>query len=137
MGTPTFGTPLNIVAGNKRITITKVTGSSSYATGGDTITALNLGLTTLDIALVIPVNTGFDITLTHAFPATTGKVQFAYPQGGSASGTNDGSGTTTGGASTASAVNATKPDVNTAPATEVQSTKSLTGVSFFVLAVGN
>lgn len=50
----TFSRLLNSVAGNRRHTVTAVTFDSSYLTGGESVTANQLGLTKLDSVEVQP-----------------------------------------------------------------------------------
>ena len=111
--------------GNKWEITGTIAMDTSYATGGYPITARQVALAYIDDLILDDGYGGY----LYAWDGPNSKIKVFYPQGGSSAGTNDGSGTVKTGASTASAVNATTPDVNSAKAIEVQNTANLSAVT--------
>jgi len=139
MAVGTFGTPINIVAGNKRITIVKYTGSSSYVTGGDAIPAGVHGMAFVDLVLAIsqPVSAQAPEFMWNG-SSTAPKLQSMYPQGGSLS-TPAGAGTATvpsGATAVTSTSAAPAVPVDAIYAREVQSGANLSTYFGWLLIVG-
>ena len=95
--------------GDMKITLTTVVGGTSYTTGGDALTAANLGLKTVLFSVTaITAATGTNSAVTSAsYIASTGKLQF-FSSDGSA------------------------PDV----LSEVVSTQNVSGVTVTIIAFG-
>ena len=97
------------VFGDIRVTLSTVVGGTSYTTGGDAVTAANLGLKTVLFSVTaITAATGTNSAVTSAsYIASSGKLQF-FSSDGSA------------------------PDV----LSEVASTQNVSGVTVTILAFG-
>lgn len=74
---------------------------------------------------------GFDIEVDY----TNKKIKILYPQGGSDAGSNDGTGTTTTGATAITGTAADLADINSAPGKEVEAAKDLSATTFRMLAL--
>lgn len=62
------------VFGNKRVTVHDVVGPSSYTTGGETLTAKDLGLRKIESATCEPTESGYVPRYDHA----AGKLQYFW-----------------------------------------------------------
>lgn len=118
--------------GNRRATYGKITFSNSYTTGGESITPAALGLGVVDN---LDFNTGIS-GLLFVWDKANNKVKVFYPTGGAVVGTVLGAPKSATGASTASAVNATTPDISAGQGVEVAATTDLHTVIVDFEAVG-
>lgn len=126
-----------VSAGALRVSTIEVDYDSSYATGGEALVAADFGLQRLDLVLASPKQ-GF----MFEYDYTNAKLKAFFPTGGAgtpAAALAVPAGLAATGASTASAVDATRPTVAILPGVgaEVASTQNLsTLVGVRVLAIG-
>jgi hypothetical protein len=114
-----------------------VTADASYPSGGYTLSPTQLGVR--QFLAQVDSSMAYSATAGYVMRYTGSALQFWYPQGGSAGGTNDGSGTGSipSGATTVTS-NAAQPtvNINTAPAKQVQAGANLTGVTGTLVIIG-
>lgn len=116
-----------------RIGVLDVTLSSSYPTGGESITPADFGLN--DIIVVIPQGSS---GLLFEYDYANQKLLAKYPTGGAtASPAALAAPTVTTGASTASAVNATTPAITPGQGKEVLNTTDLSTITVRLVAFGS
>ena len=74
-------TPSSTVFGNKRVSVAEVTFDNSYPTGGEALTATDLGLTSVDFAITTVVSaTGAGVNVANAFYEVDSDVVLVYDE---------------------------------------------------------
>ena len=128
------------VFGDLRVVIaTVVGGTSDYASGGYAVGGTQLGLSKIHAAFVNPANAVAGRLIANWIPGTSpaGKIQVCYPTGGAtASPAALADPISTTGASTASAVDATQPNITPGRGKEVADATDLTGATWQIVALG-
>ena len=129
------------IFGNMRVGVYSLTFDSSYATGGEAITASELGLSEILFALPAPKNAASgELIYRFDYTAATHKIQVFYPTGGAAAAaslvapafvTTSGATTVTGSAATLAGINEVA-----GKGTEVTSATDLSTVIIKLFVVG-
>ncbi len=131
-----YSVPRQTVMGNMRMATGTISFDSSYSTGGLAFDPAQLGMSSIELIVFAPTS-----GVVFEFDHSNVKVKAFFPTGGAGtpgSALATASGLAASGASTASAVDATRPTVALLPGvgTEVpasQNLSTLTGVRFFAV----